>query len=267
MSIYGAIRSNVPGLDPNASYETNLECLRKQYEMPTLIDCEKHFEIDKKIDLNELFYGNTERVKNFSDVLAEKLESYFFDQHLKKSELNLSPIFSSLDIQNLNVMLRQLYEKLNITNAISEIIRRHADGYRNIEQVYEMIADISAEMVNKFINSVGNEYYTESNLRDLVKASENINGLSWNHDELQFKHNSKTEVAELIIKMSNLPELLNRNPLPKEELKLLPNYRNYFIWYDLLKAGFVTVSGVPNYDPIANEKLSKIINECQVVEY
>ena len=27
------------------------------------------------------------------------------------------------------------------------------------------------------------------------------------------------------------------------------------MWYDLLKAGFVTASGVPNYDPIANEKL------------
>ena len=67
--------------------------------------------------------------------------------------------------------------------------------------------------------------------------------------------------------MGHLPELLNKNPLPKEELKLLPNYRSYIIWYDLLKAGFVTASGVPNYDPVANEKLGAIINECKTVEY
>ena len=40
-----------------------------------------------------------------------------------------------------------------------------------------MIADISAEMINKFINTVGLEYYNESNYNDLKKASENINGL------------------------------------------------------------------------------------------
>jgi hypothetical protein len=55
--------------------------------------------------------------------------------------------------------------------------------------------------------------------------------------------------------------------LPKEKLKFLPNYRNYIMWYDLLKAGFVTASGVPNYDPIANEKLGAIIKEFEIIEY
>ena len=141
------------------------------------------------------------------------------------------------------------------------------DGYRIIEDVYEMIADISTEMINKFINSVGYEYYKESNFTDLKKASENIKGLSLDHNKLKFEENSKAEVASLITKMGHLPELLNKNPLPKEELKLLPNYRSYIIWYDLLKAGFVTASGVPNYDPVANEKLGAIINECKTVEY
>jgi hypothetical protein len=193
-----------------------------------------------------------------------------------RNQQNLTEIVSKEGLLDIQDMLRRLFEKLNVTEKIAERIRLHVDGYRNIEDVYEMIADISAEMINKFINTVGLAYYNESNYDDLKKVSENIEKekssgnsvtLSWKHDELKFDNNSKKEVAELITQMGNLPELLNQNPLPKEKLKFLPNYRNYIMWYDLLKVGFVTASGVPNYDPIANDKLGAIIKEIETIEY
>ncbi len=268
MDKYSAIRMNVPELNPNENFEINLELLRKKYEMRTIKECKDFFESDKQgIDLNELFYGNNERVKSFSQVLAKELETFWFEEYMFRNQQNLSEIVSKEGLQHIQDMLRRLYEKLKITEIVAERIRRYVDGYRNIENVYEMIADISAEMINKFINSVGLEYYNESNFNDLKKASENINGLSWEHNELQFEINTKSEVAELITQMGNLPELLNQNPLPKEKLKLLPNYRSYIMWYDLLKAGFVTASGIPNYDPIANDKLGVIIKEFETVKY
>jgi hypothetical protein len=267
MDKYSAIRMQVTELNPNESFENNLESLRKHYEIQTISECQDFFEKEKEIDLNELFYGNNERVKIFSDVLAEALETYWFEIYMPENQQNLTDIFTKVGLQNIQDMLRRLFEKLEIRRAVAERIRRYVDGYRNIEDVYEMIADISTEMINKFINSVGLEYYKESNFTDLKKASENINGLTLEHNELKFEQNNKAEVAALITKMGNLPELLNRNPLPKEELKLLPNYRSYIIWYDLLKAGFVTASGVPNYDPVANDKLGTIINECESIEY
>jgi len=267
MDKYSGIRMNVTDLNSNADFDTNLECLRKHYEKQTVEDCKDFFENELKIDLNELFYGNNERVKNFSDVLAEALEIFWFEHYMPKNQKNLASIFSEEGLYQIQNMLRSLFKKLNVTKTIAERIRHYVDGYRNIEDVYEMIADISAEIINKFINSVGLEYYNESNYTDLEKASENINGLAWKHNELQFKQNSKTEVGELITQMGNLPELLNRNPLPKEELKLLPNFRNYIIWRDLLKSGFVTASGVPNYDPIANKNLGAIIKEFETIEF
>lgn len=267
MDKYSAIRMNVSELNPNVNFDMNLECLRKHYEKRTIKECQDFFENEQGIDLNELFYGNNARVKSFSQVLAKELETFWFDDYMYRNQQNLSEIVSKEGLQDIQDMLRRLYEKLNITEIIAEKIRRYVDGYRNIEDVYEMIADISAEMINKFINTVGLEYYNESNFNDLKKASENINGLSWEHDELQFEKNNKNEVAELITQMGNLSELLNQNPLPKEKLKFLPNYRNYIMWYDLLKAGFVTASGVPNYDPIANEKLGTIIKEFETIEY
>jgi len=269
MDKYSAIRMNVPQLNPNESFEINLEYMRKHYEKQTLKECQDFFE-DKNgafgIDLNELFYGNAERVKNFSQVLAEGLEIFWFDTYMLENRQNLAKIFSEDGLQNIQDMLRRLFQKLQITKVIAERIRRYVDGYRNIEDVYEMIADISTEIVNKFINSVGLEFYDESNFNDLRKASENTTGLFWKHEELQFEQNSREEVAELITDMGNLPALLNQNPLPVRA-KRLPNYRSYITWYDLLKAGFVTASGVPNYDVQANEKLRVIIEQCQTIIY
>jgi len=266
VSKYSTIRMMVRELNPNESFESNLEYLRKHYEKRTIEDCQHFFEEEKGIDLNELFYGNKERVKIFSDQLAEALEAYWFEHYMLKNQQNLAEIFSEEGLLNIQDMLRRLFKKLEIRKTVAERIRHYVDGYRNIEDVYEMIADISAEMINKFINSVGLGYYNESNFLDLKKASENINGLSLEHSELQFEQNSKTEVADLITSMGNLRELLNQNPLP-QEAKRLPNYRSYIMWRDLLKAGFVTANGVPDYDPVANEILGAIINECLTIEY
>ncbi len=267
MDKYSAIRMQVPELNPNVNFDMNLEYLREHYVKRTIQECQDFFENEQGIDLNELFYGNNERVKSFSQILAKELETFWLDDYMFRNQHNLSDIVPKECLQEIQDMFRRLFEKLNITEIIAERIRRYVDGYRNIEDVYEMIADISAEMINKFINTVGHEYYNESNFNDLKKASENIRGLSWEHNELQFEENTKSEVAELITQMGNLPELLNQNPLPKEKLKFLPNYRNYIMWYDLLKAGFVTASGVPNYDPIANDKLGTIINDLEIIEY
>ena len=65
MDKYSAIRMNVPDLNPNANFEMNLEYLRRHYEKRTIKECQEFFEKEQGIDLNELFYGNKERVKKF----------------------------------------------------------------------------------------------------------------------------------------------------------------------------------------------------------
>jgi len=263
---YGGYRLKVPELNPNDNFETNLERLRVKFEFSTLEECQNFFEKEEKIDLNELFYGDAERVKNFSQVLAEALETYWFDQHILKHQQNLANIFSAEGLQHIQDMLRRLFKKLQISKVIAEKIRYYVNGDRNIEDVYEMIADISTEMINKFINSVGLEYYDASDIDDLKNVRENITAeLCWEHDNLKFDKNSREEVAELITDMGN-SNLLNQNPLP-EKAKRLPNYRGYIVWSDLLKVGFVTASGVPNYDVQANEKLRVIIEQCQTIQY
>jgi len=267
MDKYNGIRLTViDGFSPEPNdFNVNLERLQMAFEIPTLEECKEFFEKDG-IDLNELFYGNAERVKNFSQVLADTLEVYCFEQHMPKKRPNLANIFSEEGLENVQNMLHRLFKKLQIPKIIANKIR-HIDGYRNKEDIYEMIADISTEIINKFIHSVGLEYYDESNFNDLENTKKYVVGkLIWNHDDLKFEQNTRKEAAELITDMGNLPALLNQNPLPAKA-KRLPNYRAYIIWSDLLKVGFITASGVPDYDVASNERLGKIIEQCQTINY
>lgn len=264
--IYNGIMMMVPGINSNDNFETNLERLRVHYEMQTKEECKAYFE-ERGIDLQELFYGDNERVKNFAQVLAEELEKYWFETYLQENRENLSKIFSESGFLEIQEMLRKLYRKLQISELIAGKIRRYVDGYRNIEDAYEMIADTSAEIINKFINTVGLEYFSASDFADLKQANEKNNlGLVLDHRELTFEQNSAAEAAELISKMGNLSQLLNQNPMPLDA-KRLPNRRSYIEWYDLLKVGFVSVCDIPNYDIQANNKLKVIIDQCKTIKY
>jgi len=266
MDKYSAIRMHVPELNPNDSFDTNLERMRVHYEKPSKEDCKAHF-AKEGIDLDELFYGNHKRVMNFSEVLAEALENFWFDQFMMEKRKILSIFFSDSGLQDILDMLHTLYKKLQISGIIAERIRRYVDGYRNIEDAFDMIADISTEILNKFINTVGLYYFSDSDFNDLKVANEkNKLGLVLDHSELLFEQNNAAEAAELVTKMGNLPQLLNQNPLP-QDAKRLPNYRNYIIWYDLLKVGFVSVCNIPNYDVQANNKLKLIIEQCKTFKY
>lgn len=267
MDKYSAIRMNVPELNVNDNYDSNLERLRVHYEKATKEQCKADFAAEG-IDLDELFYGNNERVKNFSQVLAESLETFWFEQYMQENKQSLSGVLSDSDLSDIQDLLKRLFKKLRISKVVADKIRRYVDGHINIEDVYEMIANISTEIINKFINTVGLEYFTESDFNDLKLANEKNNlGLILEHEDLQFKQNSPAEAADLITIMGNLPELLNQNPLPIEAIKSLPNYRNYKLWYDLLKVGFVSVCDIPNYDIQSNNKLKEIIDECSTIKY
>lgn len=266
MDKYSAIRMNVRALNSTDSFDVNLERLQLHYEKSTKEECKAYFE-GEGIDLEELFYGNNDRVKNFSQVLADALEKYWFEQYMLKSRQTLLQIFSESALQDIQDMLRRLFTKLQISEVIAGKIRHYVDGYRNIEDAYEMIADISAEIINKFINTIGFEYLTATELADLKQANEkNGLGLILEHNELQFEQNTPAEAANLITQMGNLPALLNQNPLPLEARRL-PNIRNFIMWYDLLKVGFVSVCHIPNYDMEANKKLKVIIDQCKAVRY
>lgn len=274
---YEAIRLLVPELDSDPKLESSekvftfklealLKHLKKNIDDRTQEEWEEYFKKEYDWVLKDLFESKKERIKSRSKLLVEALGKYWLEEYLPGKQAALSGILPKTHFDNLIEMLKKLFEeKLQMTTTISERIRRYVDGYRNTEEIFEMISDISTEMINRFVGTVGTDYYRDFNFKDLEEASKNIEGLSWERPELLYGGNSREEVSQLIDQMGNLPELLNKRPIP-EEVKRLPIYRNYIEWYNRIDAGFVTASGVPTYDPVANEKLGKIIAECETIK-
>ena len=266
---YEAIRLILPELDSDNDFMFKLEALlkhlKKQIEDKTPEEWEDYFKKEYDWVLKDLFESKKERIKSRSKLLVEALANYWLKEYLPGKQTVLSVILPKSHYDNLLEMLEKLFVKLQMTTTISERIRRYVDGYRNTEEIFEMISDISTEMINRFVGTVGTDYYKDFNYEDLEEASKNIDGLSWERPELHYGGNNRDEVARLIDQMGNLPELLNKKPIP-DEVKRLPIYRNFIEWYNRIDAGFVTASGVPSYDPIANEKLGKIIAECETIK-
>jgi len=265
---YSAIRMSTPELSISAGFDTNLEVLRKKYEKPSIEICRQDLE-KEGIDLYELFYGNKNRIKNFSKTLAEALESYWFERPLKGNHFKvLGETFSESAVSDMMDMLKTLFHKLHLTDKVAESIRKYVDRYDNIEEVQEMIADISAELINKFINTIGYSYYSDEDIEEMRTANMNNNlGLDLDHNYLSYDSFTSDNVANLFDVLEKLPDLLNENPINQEILKNVPSFSNYKKWRDLLKFGFISVCDIPNYDIVANEQLGVLIKECGEIHY
>jgi hypothetical protein len=265
MDIYSTYRMLVPIIE-NDTVEGYFERLCSHFEKTTE-ERKQQFRIEletKKIDLEELINGNSDLIKNNAQQLAEALLEYWFayvtlnDKHTVQQIL--SPEGSSA-LQDITNMFRKLFKKLNIANKIAEKIRRYIDGHNKSDLPYEIIADISAELLNKCINTVGFEYLDKSEINDLQQANEKNNlGLILNQSE----DPKEKSVADLFTKIENWTDIIRSRP---EEMRTLPSYHNYLSWYNRLKIGFVSVCDIPNYDVAANEKLGCIIKECETIKY
>jgi hypothetical protein len=265
MDIYSTYRIQVPVIESDTA-ETYFERLCNHYEKTTEVQKQQFYaELEsKQIDLDELINGNSDLIKNNAQQLAEALLEYWFAYVALSDKHTIQQILAvegSTALQDVSDMFQKLFKKLGLAKRIAEKIRRYVDGHNKTDLPYEIVADISAEILNKCINTVGFEYLDESEINDLRIANEK-NNLGLVLDQ----HNNPTEksVADLFAKIENWTEIIQSKP---EEMKSMPSYRNYLSWYNRLKVGFVSVCDIPNYDVVANEKLGSIIMECESIKY
>lgn len=263
LDIYSIYRIDVP-VEKDDTAEKYFERLCVQYERTTeQRKAEFRSELEaKKIDLDELIKGNSDLIKNNAQQLSEALLEFWFEYVSLNDKSYIQQILAQdTSLDNIKDMYQKLFKKLGITKRIAEKIRRYVDGHNKTDLPYEIVADISAELLNKCINTVGFEYLDESEINDLRHANEqNSLGLILNNNT----DPTENSVEELFTKVENQTEIMTSQP---EEMKSLPSYRNYLAWSNRLKIGFVSVCDIPNYDVIANANLGKIIDECVTIKY
>lgn len=253
---YVYIRMKAVGIDPNNTFETNLDILSRAYEMQA-DECREYFE-KRGVDLNELFFTPDNGMKSISQTLAEHLEKYWFDTWLRKDKYNaLKSLLDETTIANLLDMFHALYTKLGLTAFVAKSIRKYVDRFgANVDEIQEMIADMCAEILNKFVSNAGYSYLTDDAIQSLKDANVEQNlGLNFSLNTPALETITPANIAQIFEAMDDLDSIKNNLG---ENAKYVPGFESRKRWSELLKIGFVFVQDIPNYDVAANKQLGEI---------
>ena len=261
MDIYSMYRMTTPVLENDtvdAYFERLCEHLGKTTE-----EQKRQYRAEletKQIHLEDLIRGNSDLIKNNARQLADALLEHWFKYVVLEDRRTVQRILGADGSSALAEMFQKLFKTLDIAGKIADKIRRYVNVHNKTDLPYEIIADISAELLNGCINTVCFEYLDESDINELRQGNEkNKLGLV-----LDSRADPMEEsIEELFTKIDKWDDIVKSKP---EEMRSLPSYRNYLAWYHRLKIGFVHSSGVSlNYDCAANERLGGIIKECETI--
>lgn len=261
---YVYIRIKAVGLSPRNSFETNLDILAKAYDT-TPERCKQFFE-NKGIDLMELFSDSDDGMKNISQTLAELLEDYWFNTWLRKNNYEaLKQLIDEATLINILDMLHALYTKLGLTKHVAQSIRQYVDKFgTNVDVIQEMIADMCAEILNKFVSNIGYTYLSEDAIMSLKEANEKQKlGLNFAFDEQSDQHIVPSNIAEIFEAMDDLDSIKNNLG---ENIQFVPGFNSRKRWSELMKIGFIQTRDIPNYDIAANKQLGEIKSKFETVK-
>jgi hypothetical protein len=265
MNIYSTYKQRVP-VNENDTSDIYFERLCVHYEKISEEEKVKfRSELEEnKVDLEELISGSSDLVKNNAEQLAQTLLDYWFayiNQNDKHTVQQVLAQNGSSALQDITDMYQKLFKKVDLVQKIAEKIWKHLDEQNKSDLPFEMVADMSTELLNKCIQTVGFEYFDDSEINDLQQANEKNNlGLILDNNE----NPTEKSVAELFEKIENWTDIIQNNP---EEMRSLPSYQSYLSWSNRLKAGFISVCDIPTYDVQANEKLGTIIKDSETLKY
>ena len=262
--IYSTYRIMVP-VEPDDTVESYFEKLCVHYEKVTDEQKEQFRKdlADRHVNLDDLISGGEDFIKNNAQQLADALLKYWLSSIFKPDKRMAQHLLvedGSSSLQDIAEMFEKLFSKIDLSNVIARHIRGYVDGHGKTDLPYEIVADISAELLNRCVQSVGFDYFDDAEITSLKQANDkNALGLVF-----ETVTETETTLEKMFYRVENWTDILKSNP---EEMRLLPSYKNYIDWYNRLKIGFVSVCDIPNYDVAANERLGKIIKECSAIGF
>lgn len=246
-------------IDSRISEEENLQRIASAYHFTSV---EKVTEYLAGIGITIEQLMNPPQVKNIAGIIAEDITTYWFDEILnaKRFQVFIDRGFPEQRFTDLLDNIKALYrDKLHFSDYIVARIRKYVTD--PTEERVEMLADVCAEMVNRFVNDMGTSYYppelwqniqetVEKNKLELcVHPSEDVSG------ELP----EQETITEVFGVLGNLDAILNEVPVRKEVIRNLPNYSSYRRWTDLMKIAFIAVCDIPTYNVLANNELRGVL--------
>ncbi len=156
-------------------------------------------------------------------------------------------------------MLQTLCKQLGVRKIISSKIDTYSRVFPD-NDLPNAIADFASLTLNNFVSTVGREYMKESDLQTIREKAESCHLTI----DLSPAASSATHgQIDLLDVLTAFDEATDPTSVSIQTLMKLPFWDNFQRWKNLLIIGLLYSADVSHCDPIANETIKQIIDECK----
>lgn len=285
---YYLVKSRCPEISNEKSFNENVEILKEEYKLInyTIDEVIQHFKDKLKVDLKILFDLNKKQIIKYSENLANSAVEHWIKNKLKIENFDflVSQGFKKEYLIQLLTNLKNVAQKkINISKEIALKIGPWVDSVQGvIYKAKDMIAAVTTETINDFINFYGWNNYKEEEkkyFRD-VNRDKNLE-LIFPDDNKIFEKEDDEELTEIFNFINDYENQMNSvkylgTPLKQyggkidadKKTKIINNtpfLRNLYLWTELMKIGFIATSDIADFDEEANKKLGVIIDKIKEI--
>jgi hypothetical protein len=238
---------------PEASHSENFKALQKHWGEATVGDTKRRCE-KEAIDWELLFYGTDAEISGNppkSNILSKKLIEYWLEHRLSNAVKQLP----KEQQDSMFEVLAKGVEKLRLQNMLEHTLSPFVN--RDTGSIQEpMVAHLATGLINKYVASVGWEYYTEEDKKRLENIFNSLGMKQLNRlkekDETNKGLPSKKEVGELLDSVSEEGYSLEEGIL----LKKMNEWRTYLLV-------LFTINADAKLDKPGNKELGTILTQLK----
>ncbi len=246
----------ITGINPNDDKELNIQRLCNYYACEiAVLEADfgkKGFTIDDVIS-NEYNVATT-----VADVVSNHILEYW-TSYINKQVKGLEKYLPHPD--EVAFMLQTLCKQLGVGKIISNKINTYSKIFSD-DDLPNAIADFASLTLNNFVSTVGRKYMSDSDLEVIRKKADSCN-LSINLSPGAIDISQKQiDVLDALQAFDDASDLTS---VSIETLMKLPFWENFTRWKDLLVVGLLYSSDISHSDPVANETIKNIIEECNTL--
>lgn len=263
LSYLFAIRDRA-GVDPELQYDENVNKLLVAYKCETEAQLEKILS-SFGITIEDII--NPPKIRNYGRTIVEAITTYWVNNYLtvERFEEFVNRGLNAEALQSLLDNMAVLYNNtVDLTTKMADRIQPYMASIASMDSITDMIADICAEMINKFVNTVGAAYYNDETWNDVITNVEhNSFRINVNRNEFDSivldEENMNSNLGTVFSVFDNVDTLLNEVPVDTERLSYFSNYHSYVQWIEFMKIAFMATCGIPKYDRVMNDALRTIL--------
>ena len=244
------------GINLNDNKQTNIQRLCDYYACDIEI-LEKEFS-ENGFTVEDVVSNECSVAATVADVVSNNIIDYwtsFINQQVKRLEKFLP------HSDEVAFMLQTLCKRLGVQKTISIKIDQYSRVFPD-NDLPNAIADFASLTLNNFVSSIGREYMTAKdidNIREKAHACNLVIDLSPEASDVK-----RTQISVLDA-LQAFDDAADPTSVSITTLMKLPFWDNFQRWKNLLVIGLLYSADVSHCDPVANEAIKNIIDNCKTL--